>query len=132
MQAKEDRNSHISSSGGTRLSFSESLAKMHGCMATGRSMISIHLMFDGRRVSRSVTLASRVVGLGFLGKACLTPLIAKYSGGGGHNPPGTCRQIHTQTYSEKLHIKNVCILNDSGEHGYPSGTYPSCGAISDI
>ncbi len=46
-------------------------------------------MFDSRRVYRSVTLASRVVGLGFLGKACLTPLIEKYSGGGGHTPPGT-------------------------------------------
>jgi len=75
-----------------------------GCMATGRSTISIHLMFDSRRVSRSVTLASRVVGLGFLGKACLTPLIEKYSGGGGHNPPGTCCQIHTQTCDEKSHM----------------------------
>lgn len=37
---------------------------------------------------QSVTLGSRIVGLGFLGKACLTPLIAKYSGGGGRNPPG--------------------------------------------
>ncbi len=67
-------------------------------------MISIHLMIDSRRVYRSVTLASRVVGLGFLGKACLTPLIAKYSGGGGHNPPGACRQIHPQTYDEKSHM----------------------------
>ncbi len=63
-------------------------------------MISIHLIFHSSRVSRSVTLASRVVGLGFLGKACLTPLIEKYSGGGGRNPPGTCRQINPQTYDE--------------------------------
>lgn len=37
---------------------------------------------------RTVTLGSRVLGLGFLAKACLTPLVEKYSGGGGGNPPG--------------------------------------------
>ena len=37
---------------------------------------------------RTVTLGSRVLGLGFLAKACLTPLVEKYAGSGGGRPPG--------------------------------------------
>ncbi|KAL3130825.1 hypothetical protein ABBQ38_000160 [Trebouxia sp. C0009 RCD-2024] len=38
---------------------------------------------------QTVTLGSRVLGLGFLAKACLTPLVEKYSGSGGGRPPGS-------------------------------------------
>ncbi len=51
---------------------------------------------------RAVTLASRVVGLGFLGKACLTPLIEKYSGSGGGRPPGMLRKLFANRNFESV------------------------------
>lgn len=68
--------------------------------------------FDHRRVYRSVTLASRVLGLGFLGKACLSPLIEKYSGGGG-KPPGTLSIEITACSQAKVpdHQQHNCITS---------------------
>ena len=68
--------------------------------------------FKHRRVYRSVTLASRVLGLGFLGKACLSPLIEKYSGGGG-KPPGTLSIEITACSQAKVpdHQQHNCITS---------------------